>query len=80
MVKLTKKAIKAVKKDRTYQEESLINLLCKTEAMLNSRPLLLCSNDPSDFDVLIPNNFIIKSSTTLHQVILTKMILVQGKN
>ena len=60
MVKLTMKAIKTVKKDRTYQEESLINLLCKTEATLNSRPLLLCSNDPSDFDALTPNNFIIK--------------------
>ena len=28
--------------------------------MINSRPLLPCSNNPSDFDALIPNNFIIK--------------------
>ena len=28
--------------------------------MLNSRPLLPCSNDPNDFDTLAPNNFIIK--------------------
>ena len=60
MVKLTKKAMKAVMKDRTYYEESLITLLCETEAILNSRPLLPCSNDPSDFDALTLNDFIIK--------------------
>ena len=39
-------------KDRTYHEESLITLLCKIEAMLNSRPLVRCSNDPIDFNAL----------------------------
>ena len=28
--------------------------------MLNSRPLLACSINPGDFDVLTPNDFIIK--------------------
>ena len=60
MVKLTKKAMKAVMKDRTYHKEPLITLLCEIEAMLNSGPLLPCSNDPSDFDALTPNDFIIK--------------------
>ena len=60
MVKLIKKALKAVIKNRTYHEESLITLLCQTEAMLNSRPLLQCSNDPSDFGALTSNDFIIK--------------------
>ena len=60
IVKLTKKTMKAVMKDRTYHEESLITLLCEIETMLNSRPLLPCCNDPSDFDALIPNDFIIK--------------------
>ena len=60
MVKLTKKARKAVMKDRTYHEESLITLLCEIQAMLNSRPLLPCSNDPSDFNALNPNDIIIK--------------------
>ena len=60
MVKLTKKVMKAVMKDRVYHEESLITLLCETKAMLNTRPLLPCSNDPSNFEVLTPNNFIIK--------------------
>ena len=60
MVKLTKKAMEAVLKDRTYHEESLITLHCKIEAKLNSRLLLLCSSNPSDFDALTPNEFIIK--------------------
>ena len=60
MVKLTKKAMKAVMKGRTYHKEPLITLLCEIEAMLNSGPLLPCSNDPSDFDALTSNDFIIK--------------------
>ena len=59
IVKLTKKAMKAVMKDRTYHEKSLITLPCEIEAMLNSRPILPCRNDPSDFDALNPD-FIIK--------------------
>ena len=60
MVKPTKKGMKAVMKARVYHEESLITLLWETEAMLNSWPLLPCSNNPSDFDALTPNNFIVK--------------------
>ena len=58
MVELTKKVMKAVIKNRTYREESLVTLLCEIKAMLNSIPLLPCSNYPSD--ELTSNNFIIK--------------------
>ena len=60
MAKPTKKGMKAVMKARVYHEESLITLLWEIEAMLNSWPLLPCSNNPSDFDALTPNNFIVK--------------------
>ena len=76
MVKLT---MKVVMKDRTYHGESLITLIYKIETMLNSRPLLPCSIDLSDFDALTPNDFIIKKFETVHQVVLTKTILLQGK-
>ena len=46
MVKIPKKAMNVVMKDRTYHKESLITLLYDIEAMLNSGPLLQCSNDP----------------------------------
>ena len=60
-VKLTKKVMKDVVKDRTYHEESLITSIFEIEAMLNSRPFLPCSNDATDFDAIAPNNFIIKN-------------------
>ena len=44
--------MKAILKDKTCDGESLITLFCKIEAVLNSRPSLPCSNDPSDFDTL----------------------------
>ena len=78
MVKHMRKAMKDVMKDRTYHEEWLVTVLCENEAMLNSRPLLPCSNDPNDFDALTHNNFIMKKFDNFaHQVILTKTILVQ---
>ena len=46
VVKIPKKAMNVVMKDRTYHKESLITLLYDIEAMLNSGPLLQCSNDP----------------------------------
>ena len=50
MVKIPKKAMNVVMKDRTYHKESLITLLYDIEAMLNS----------FDFDALTPKDFIIK--------------------
>ncbi|XP_015373926.1 PREDICTED: uncharacterized protein LOC107168892 [Diuraphis noxia] len=41
----------------TYEETS--TLLCRIEAVLNSRPLTATSSDPSDFNVLTPGHFLI---------------------
>ncbi|XP_008178394.1 uncharacterized protein LOC103307827 [Acyrthosiphon pisum] len=41
----------------TYEETS--TLLCRNEAVLNSRPLTATSSDPSDFNVLTPGHFLI---------------------
>ena len=49
--------------DQIIQEsiqESLITILCEIECILNSRPLLPCSNNPNYFEALTPNNFLIK--------------------
>ena len=53
--------MKTTLKDITYDDESLITLLCEIKAMLNSRPLLPCINDPNGFGALNCNDFIIKS-------------------
>ena len=60
LTKLSIRALKTVTNDNTYHEESLITILCEIECILNSRPLLPCSDDPNDFEVLTPNNILIK--------------------
>jgi len=63
---LEKSAVKSVKQHLvkssngallTYEETS--TLLCRIEAVLNSRPLTATSSDSSDFNVLTPGHFLI---------------------
>ena len=60
LIKLSKRALKTVTNHKTYQEESLITILCEIKCILNSRSLLPCSYDPNYFEALTPNNFLIK--------------------
>ena len=60
LIKLSKRALKTVTNDKTYHEESLIAILCEIECILNSIPLLPCSDNPNDFEALTPNNVLIK--------------------
>ena len=60
LIKLSKRALKTVTNDKTYHEESLIAILCEIECILNSTPLLPCSDNPNDFEALTPNNVLIK--------------------
>jgi hypothetical protein len=47
---------------RTFDYELLMTLLCKIEAIVNSRPLTPLSDDPDDFEVLTPAHFLIGRS------------------
>ena len=58
---LSKTVMKTVTNDKIYHEESLITILCEIESILNSRPLLPCSNNPDDFEGLTTNMFLSKT-------------------
>ena len=52
---------------KSYQnEEQLHTLMCEVEAIINSRPLTRCSDNPNDLDVISPNSLLtIKGSMTV---------------
>ena len=58
---LSKTVMKTGTNDKTYHEESLITILCDIESILNSRPLLPCSDSPDDFEGLTTNMFLSKT-------------------
>ena len=59
IVKMTKRALRAITKERNFKEESLHTYLIEVESILNSRPLTSLSDDIEDLEPLTPNHFII---------------------
>jgi hypothetical protein len=47
---------------RSFDYEQFTTLLCKIEAVVNSRPLMPLSDDPDDFEVLTPAHFLVGRS------------------
>ena len=62
LVKITKKSLKAVVRDRMLHEDALTTVLCEVESILNSRPLTEISDDVNDFEALTPNHILITRS------------------
>ncbi|XP_070508892.1 uncharacterized protein [Chironomus tepperi] len=58
-VKQMKYYLKRVLTDRILTYEEFSTLLCKIEAILNSRPITPISEDPNDFQALTPGHFLI---------------------
>lgn len=64
-VKFLKRQLTKIVKNVMLNFEELTTLLCKIEAVLNSRPLTPLSDDPSDFSALTPAHFLISEPQTL---------------
>ena len=59
IVKITKKCLKFVTKERPVYEDSLVTFLAEVENTLNSRPLTSLSDDSNYLSVLTPNHFLL---------------------
>ena len=59
LVKITKRCLKAVVKDRLLHKDALHMLLSEIESTVNSRPLTSVSDDIDDLEPLTPNHFLI---------------------
>ena len=63
LVKITKRCLKAVVKDRLLHEDALHTLLLEIESIVNSRPLTSVSDDIDDLEPLTPIHFLIGRSS-----------------
>ena len=59
VIKLTKRRLKAITRDRLFKEEALSTYLTEVEAVLNNRSLTSISDDITDLEPLTPNHFLI---------------------
>ena len=63
MVKITKRALKALTNDRPMYEDVLRTFLVVAESTLNIRPLTSISDDYNDLQMLTPNHFLTSKLT-----------------
>lgn len=57
-IKLMKHHLKRVMGDKLYNYEQFTTILCKIEAIVNSRPLTPMTENPLDLEVLTPGHFL----------------------
>ena len=63
MVKITKKALRSIVRDRVFTNEALSAFLTEVESIINSRPLTAASDGISDIEPVNPNHLLIGKSS-----------------
>ena len=61
-IRTIKKVLGAVLKEQTLNDESLSTLMCQVEAIINSRPITVVSDDVKDPEPLTPNHLLLLRS------------------
>ena len=59
LVESVKRVFYAILGSQRLRDELLLTILCLVEQTLNARPLAPASSDPTDFDALPPNHFLL---------------------
>ena len=74
MVKVTKRALKAVIKERTFTDDALYTIMTEVESTVNSRPLTNVSDNIDDYEALMPNHFLLGQRSNNTPVINNKEV------
>jgi len=58
MIRSVRRVLGLLMKEQTLSDETLLTLMCEVESTLNSRPITVVSEDPSDMEPLTPNHLL----------------------
>ena len=58
-IRTVRKIMNAICKEQTLDDEGLLTLMCKVEAIINGRPITKVSDDPNDWEALTPNHLLL---------------------
>ncbi|XP_068742123.1 uncharacterized protein [Montipora capricornis] len=61
-IRTVRKVLAALLKEQTLDDEGLLTLMCKVEAIVNGRPMRKISDDPQDCEALTPNHLLLLRS------------------
>ena len=74
MVKVTKRALKAVIKERTFTDDALYTIMTEVESTVNSRPLTNACENIDDYEALTSNHFLLGQRSNNTPVINNKEV------
>ena len=63
IVKITKKVLKSIARDRIFTEEALSTFLTEVKSIINSRPLTVPCDYINDLEPITPNHILIGKSS-----------------
>ena len=75
MVKVTKRALKAVIKERTFTDDALYTIMTEVESTVNSRPLTNACDNIDDYEALTSNHFLLGQRSNKLQLLTTKKLM-----